>query len=769
MDSSKGRRGAAGDGYGYRANGSYGSGYGHGNSPYGYGSYGYSYGNYGYGSGGGASVVERTIKDYLLIIRERRWYIVLGFLLVVGATAVFSVTRTPLYLAIASVQIYRRAPSVMQSQQQVVSSEIASTEDLNTQVNILKSRAIMQSVAQSLTGTDRELFLQPYEKSSGAKPDILYILQENREIEPERLSLVVSIEYKHPNKFIAAKVANLFADAYIAYNATLQVDESMKAIEELDRRANAQRKRVDDIAAAIQAYREKNNSVSLDSRQDIVTESLKDANKEVMERATALAGVKSAWMQVQQIRRAHGNLLDLPFIASDKNVQELESRVAEGKITVAELGQRYRAKFPAMVRAQRALDEAEAELDRALQTAAAQAQEAYQNALENFTQAVAARDTQVKQSLDLGRYGLEYSNLQRDFEVNEKLLEQILDVERSRQTESNVGAIENQNARIVDRAIPPRKRYYPSYLLNFGLGTFGGLIVGFTLAFSVAYMDDRIKSAFDIETVVGLPIIGIIPEVRKLGDLERMKETVASHPDREVTEAFSALMSALQLKEESKAAQCLLVTSTIAGEGKSFIATHLAETYASHGERVVVVDCDLRRPAVNRVFHLENLKGVIDVCGGHATLDEVIHHNVRPNLDVIVTGGRSKSPTQTLNSKEFALMISELRKRYTKIFVDTPPIAIVTDALIVLPQVDGSLYSIFFNKVRRKAAQFCAQRLRETNVPNFGAVLNALPGGVGGYYYSHYYDKSYKDYYIKAGESAAPGEKIAEDDRGVRR
>ncbi len=236
-----------------------------------------------------------------------------------------------------------------------------------------------------------------------------------------------------------------------------------------------------------------------------------------------------------------------------------------------------------------------------------------------------------------------------------------------------------------------------------------------------------------------------------------MQEAVALNADRQAAEAFATLYSGLQLKDESKKAQCILVTSTVAGEGKSFIVTHLAATFAAHDERVVVVDCDLRRPAVHRIFHQENLNGVIDVCMGEKSLDEVIVKNVQPNLDVITTGGRSKNPTQNLSSKAFAVMISDLRKRYDRIFVDTPPIAIVSDALIVLPLVDGSIYSLYFNRVRRKTAQVSAQRLLESNVPNFGAILNGLSGGIGGYYYSHYYDKSYKSYYVDKTEKGLKG------------
>jgi capsular exopolysaccharide synthesis family protein len=283
------------------------------------------------------------------------------------------------------------------------------------------------------------------------------------------------------------------------------------------------------------------------------------------------------------------------------------------------------------------------------------------------------------------------------------------------------------------------------------------------LAFFTAYLDDRVKSAFDIESIIGLPLVGIVPEVKRLGRAEDMDETVTNRAGREITEAFSTLLSTLKLKEETKNAQCVLVTSTIASEGKTFISTNLAQTYAAHGERVLVVDCDLRRPAVNRVFHLENLKGVIDVCTAGAGIDDVVHKEVRRNLDVITTGGRSKNPTHVLNSKEFARMVSDLRKRYDRIFIDTPPVAIVSDAFIVLPLVDGWLYSIYFNKVRRKTAEFNAKRMLDVNVPNLGAVLNGLTGGVGGYYYSHYYDKSYSKYYITRSEELnGDGGKIVE-------
>ena len=225
-------------------------------------------------------------------------------------------------------------------------------------------------------------------------------------------------------------------------------------------------------------------------------------------------------------------------------------------------------------------------------------------------------------------------------------------------------------------------------------------------------------------------------------------QIVVNNQDKQVAEAFLTLHSSLRLKDESKNAQCILVTSTIPGEGKSFSTTNLALTFASHGERVIVIDCDLRKPNIHKSFRLENIKGIIDICSGSAGLDDVIVKGVHTNFDILPSGGRAKNPTQVLNSKNFEIMLSDLRKRYDRIFIDTPPLAAVSDALIILPLTDGSLFTIYFNRVRRKAAQFSARKILEVNVPCFGAVLNGLNLAVSGYYYAQYYDRAYKDYYV---------------------
>jgi capsular exopolysaccharide synthesis family protein len=151
-------------------------------------------------------------------------------------------------------------------------------------------------------------------------------------------------------------------------------------------------------------------------------------------------------------------------------------------------------------------------------------------------------------------------------------------------------------------------------------------------------------------------------------------------------------------------------------------------------------------PNVAKGLDLSGKTGIIQYLAGDVTLEDAIQKEFMPNLDILPAGGSTKSPTQLLSSERFTNMIHELRLRYDRIIIDTPPVATVSDALNILPLVDGVILVIRFNMVKRKTAVVNLKRLRESNVPIFGAVLNNLNTHVAGYYYSHYYDKSYKSY-----------------------
>lgn len=718
-----------------QSNGSYGSNYG---NSYGYGGYG------GYGEADGTA--HRSFQDYLLILRERIWYIIVVFLVVLSSAIVYTSSATPIYESTATVHILRNEATVMQVQA-VVDTEIRGAEDLNTQVKLLESGNLIEKVAERLTGDDLRQFLAPYSTGEDSDPVTPHgIIGRNRKIVPQRLSLVIAIQYQHPDRVIAAKVANYFVEEFINFNNRVRIEESLKAVDDLDVRARQQEQKVEELAIALQSYKEKNNLVSLDERRDIVTDRLKALGMRLTQVSTELKEIEVRWNQLSRRKDDLLSIADLPFIASDPHIASLKQQVSAENISIAELQQRYRAKHPRMIEAKEKLLQTQSELSSAIRGVVNQIESQYEAAKQNFEQAKIDLAEQGTESLALSRASVEYDAKERELKLNEAILENI----QSRMRETSLGAtMDNQNARIIDRAQPAKEGDFvsPNIILNIGLGFVGGIGLGLGFAFFVAFIDDRVKSSFDIESVIGVPLVGIIPQIKKMDPIEKA-QVVSNNADRQVSEAFLTLHSALRLKEESKNAKCILTTSTIPGEGKSFTTTNLALTFSAHGEKVVIVDCDLRKPNIHKTMQLENVKGVIDIVGGTATLDDVVIKNVFPNLDVITTGGRAKNPTHVLNSKGFEDMLKELRNRYDRVFIDTPPLAAVSDAMIVLPLVDGSLFTIFFNKVRRKAAQFAAKKLLESNVPILGAVLNGLNLAVSGYYYAQYYDKSYKDYYV---------------------
>jgi capsular exopolysaccharide synthesis family protein len=688
--------------------------------------------------GYGESAMQRNLRDYLLIVRERIWYVVIVFLAVFLAGLVYTLSATKLYTAAASIEILARDPVVMKVQE-VRDSDLRGPEDLNTQVKILESGTIVQKVAERLSADETKALMAPYEKGGGDPMVPEEVLSLNRKVLPVRMTRILQVAYTHADPDLAAKIANLFVEEFMDYNVRWRVDESMRAVEDLKVRAEEQSKKVEELGNNLQKYREQQNMVSLDQRKDIVTEKLKAVNTLLTQANSHLRETEVRWNQVQEVRKAGGNLANLAFIASSPIIQHLLQQIDEQKVSIADLRQRYRAKHPKMLEAVQSLAQGEAELTQALDSAAASIRNDYETAQSDYDRAKEDLADQEAEALRLDRLSVSYGTEQNELTVNQELLANI--ITRMRET-SMSASIETHNARVVDQASRPRKYSSPNIGLNLGLSGVAGLGLGFALAFFVAFIDDRVKSAHQVESVIGLPLIGIVPKIRKMDPAERAQ--IALNPgDPLAAEAFLTLHSNLRLKGKAKHAKVILVTSTRPGEGKSFVVSNLALTFAKHGERTIAIDCDLRKPNVHNVFGVSNSKGVIDYCTSGAALDSLIIKNQAANLDILPAGGRATNPTHILNHPGFARLIVELRERYDRIFIDTPPLAPVSDAVIILPHADGSIFTLRFNYVRSKAAKFCVRRLLESDVPCFGAVLNGLNLALSDYYYTEYYDKSY--------------------------
>lgn len=705
--------------------------------------YGDSY--HGYADLGSIPGQGQGLKDYFFILRERFWWIILSLFVFVTGSAIITIQSTPLFLASTTIQVFRKQETGAQFEE-VVDVSVRNIEDLNTQLKILDSHNVIQRVAKRLDGNLQQRFLSPFLKDDHADPPAIEgILRNDRKIVPLRLSLMVTIQYEHPDREIAAMISNLFAEEFISYNLSLRMGGSMKAVEDLKLRADQQDRKVQEIELTLNDFKMKYKSVSFDRSSDIDQQELLNLNDKFTDNKRLLDEAGTRWEMVQQLIEENGDMWNLSFINASNLVSSLLANLSNHKIDIAQLSKRYREKHPNMIEAYKAHDQTEEELQKALASEMEKVRYNYLRAKQDYDNSENRIINKKDEILSMQKLRVEYNSLMRNLDSTKEMYHYLY----SRMLQAVTQATdEAQSARIVDLAYPPHSPYKPKVFMNLALGLFGGCVFGVCLAFFLAYIDDKVKTAYDIESVIGLPLLGLVPRIKDMNEFEKAR-LIVSQKEKHIVEAFRSIHSTVMLNEESKKAQVYLVTSTIPGEGKSFICTNLSMTFASHGHKTLIIDCDLRMPNIAKSLELNPKKGLIDYMAYDLSLEESIESSNFPNLDILSSGGKSNNPTQIFSQEKFKALMHELRMRYDKIIIDSPPMVPVSDAITLIPLTDGVLYVLKFNTVKRNAVIVNLRRMQESSVPVFGVILNNIKSSMAGYYYSQYYDKSYKNYYVQ--------------------
>ena len=730
----------------------------YGNSQYyNHGSYRYGgnsgSGSYGYGSYGKLSEEQgpqRNFKDYIFLIRERIWYLIIVFFIIFLGSILYTFNKTKLYTAYATIELLRDDPTVMNSASNLEQNEIRSSEDLNTHISRLESVSIIQGVEKRFQEDELAQFMAPYKGTfSFSGPLTAFeILSINRKIIPRRMSLMVNIAYTHPNPIMAAKIANLFGDEYINTILSQNIDASMKAVEDLRKRAEQKKNRVEELELNLAEYRELKKAVSLDKQENIAAEQLASLNEIKTTAKMNLDQAEIRWNLTQDYQKQGKGLWELPFISEQIRVATLIEQISAIRIAISTKSKRYREKHPEMRSLLQQLQESQSELEYAVQNAVDNISGYFAESRDNFKQASKRLLEKEREMIELSKTRVEFNSLIRDLEVEQMTYQKLTALMAEEKIQVN---IKNANARIIDKAFPPRedRPSSPNVFLNLAGGFFGGMIFGLGLVFAVALLDDKVKSVYDIEASLGLPILGIIPKVKKLDSVSK-SHIVNSTTNRHVTENFRSMLSYLKINDQTKNSNVFLLTSTVPSEGKSFISSNLALSFASNGEKVLLLDGDLRLPNVAKSLQLENESGVLDYIQGEGTFDSYIAKEVYPNLDILASGGKAKNPTAILNDNKFESMLLQLRDRYDKIIIDSPPLAAVSDSLNIVPLVDAIIYVIKYDSVKNSLANSCIRRLWESKTPLLGAVLNNVSLGLSHYYYSQYSaNKKYSAYYMQ--------------------
>lgn len=693
---------------------------------------------------------RRTLRDYYIIIRERLWIALPLALLISVGYCYKKMQVSPTYQATATMQFEK--PDTIVRTEGVVDQTMRSEVDINTTVEVLRSRMLQSLVTESFSPAEQQVLQRAALKQSppGTLPTSVGLPLGSVTIAPARNSLLISITVTHADPEAAALVANRYVREFMNHLFERSGGKSDAAIAYLTDQEQRLRHEAETAEKELQDYIKEKNLLSLDGSQDFVGEALQKAGTFRDDARLRLLTIEDKIKTIDAYKAEGKNLLEIPEIATNSTVAQLRSDLLKLQSEQNLLSERYLERHPVMVLLANKIAVTEDDLNRAIESTIADLRarlaEARQT-LQTYEEEFLKRE---QESLRLGDLSIEFRSKQRKAEAAKSNYADILKRLNELRTRRN---IEKAPVRPLDRALVPGRPISPNKteIINKGTGIF--ILVFLGVAFGLSFIDDRIKSAWDVESFIGANLLGIIPDLASIKDDEKYTMLLESNQSPGV-EAFLSVYSSIKIHSKLDFPKSILVTSTIPGEGKTLISCNIAGSFARHGKRTLIIDCDLRRPMLHRHFKQQNTAGLLPWFENGAVMEGDLSTNpwlgitkVSENLSLLSSGGRSKGPTELLEHPLFGQLLERLKKEYDLIVVDSPPLGAVTDSLLIAERIDEVVYVCRFNRAYRKHIRLFMRTLRNGKNEVLGIVLNGLSPRRIEYYSNYRYYRSYKKYY----------------------
>ncbi|PYR27593.1 MAG: hypothetical protein DMF98_05440 [Acidobacteria bacterium] len=728
---------------------------------------------------------EVHLSDYVKIMYRRRWPAGTAFMLVVLVVLVYTFTATPIYKARVQLLIEDEKSNVV-SFKEVIEQDKATNDYYQTQYRILQSRSLARRTLDRMGAWDTFDSAKAPKKMSirtavaSVVAPVFHLFVARKAIEPEqtgetttqsrilndflsnltispiRNSRLVEIEFASPYPYVAANVANSLSKAYIELNLEYKFTASRDASDWLGERMGEQRKTVDASERALQVYREQHDAVSLEERQNIVVQKLADLNAAVTRAKTERIQKESAYEQIKAVQSDREALDTIPAILSNVFIQQQKTELAELQRQESQLSEKLGQRHPDMLKAKLNVQNAEARIQAEINKVVHALSNDYQAALAQEQSLMHALDQQKNDALALNRKGIEYGALQRDAASNRQIFESLL--QRTKETGIS-GELKVSNIRIVDAAELPQVPASPDKPLNVLLAILGGSIMAVGLAFFFEYCDNRIKSPAEIKAHLGLPFIGMIPKMAVADGESAPLLDKGATPN--FAEAMRTVRTNVLFSSTADGGQSIVVTSSGPGEGKTVVSSNLALALAQTGQRVLLIDADMRRPRVHQVFAERQEPGLSNILVGDTKTGDAVRPTSCSTLWILPAGHLPPNPAELLGSKRFEDFIETLKDHFAFVIIDSPPIMAVSDSAIVAHMADGVLFVIGSEMTSRGVARTAVEQLINANGHMIGAVLNRVDLTHNAYYYSQYYRREYGHYYIKGANTKSADAKSA--------
>ncbi len=686
--------------------------------------------------------------------------------------AVVTLLTPPIYTARTALQIDRAAEKVVSADEQTALDNFGD-EFFLTQYGLLHSRALAARVAESQGLTADDAFvgtMTTRRPGPSGKPltaeerrqAVIDLLKAHEGVTPERGSRLVTVTFSSPDPALSARIANAFAENFIASALDRRFESSSYARDFLEKRLTLVKSRLEQSERDLVAYAASQQIIQLPAvgqpNQTEAGPSLAAANLESFNTALATARAErikyeQKWRQAQ----AAGDV-GLSDILQNPTFQVLSQEHAKLVAEYQDKLRIFKPDYPDMAQLKARIDETDRQLALEAGTIRQSLRAQYETALAN-EQALAAQVGALKSAvLDLRGRSIRYTILQREVDTNRTLYDGLL--QRYKEVGVAGGVVAN-NISIVDRAETPLTPSEPRPLLNMALAGLVGIAFGVGLAYLREALDQAIRTPADVET--DLPLLGAIPLLKATLDPRHALADTRSP----MAEAYHALRSALQFSTPDGLPKTLMITSPAPGGGKTTTAYAVAQYVARLGFRVLLIDADLRNPSLRGLMGLEGVVGLSSLLTGAAVLKEAVQPTEFPNLFAVTAGPPTPNPAELLAGPRLPTLIAEGAAVFDIIIFDGPPIMGLADAPMIGAVVAACLLVIEAGRTTRAQLRQSLRRMSIGDAHILGAVLTKYRAGRDPYGYDYDYGYGYGYAYAHAHGHPGGHERVVTGARGA--
>mgnify|MGYP000131121101 CR=1 FL=1 len=708
---------------------------------------------------------------YWRAITRNKWRI-LALALSVGVLAVLVANSlTPVYRATTVMMIELGKQKLVSIED--VYSQLAgnSREYFQTQAEILKSRDLAEKLVRKMNLAQHAQFdpnksappiwaawlpegligepAQPPTPAGLEQRAISSVLR-GLTVQPVRNSQLIRLSFDSPDRELASKVPNALAETFIESDLEARMSMTQKATSWLTGQSGDLRRKLAESEQALQAYRERERIIdSKGLSQGGSTKQLEDLQKAVADARARSAEAENLYNQVNAVLQGKSKepLETLPAMQKNPLVLRLKEQESDAEKRMNEAGKRYGAEHPRFIAAESELKTARENLRRQIASAGQTVNREFEVAKANENAAERSLSASRQEMQNLNRKEFQLASLEREVATNRQLYEMF--VQRFKETNIS-GEMQSAIARVIDPAIVPSTPFGPNKRLIVGMSILIALLVGCSLALLIERLDNTLKTSHEVETRLGVPSLGVLPisKVKRGSQLERV---FLEDPQSSFAEAIRTIRSGVMLSAVDSPKKVVVITSSVPSEGKTTVAINLAFAL-SQVKKTLLIDADMRRPRVGRVLGGQSnssLMGLAQLVAQETTLDKCIYPVVDTNLSVLPAGRVPPNPLELLATHRFTEVMAELGKMYDVIILDSPPLQLVSDSLVLSNVATEVVFVVKADDTPYPLVRVGIKRLRRINAPLVGIVLNQLDVERADKYYGEYSGRRYSGKYGK--------------------